>query len=363
MNRRFITNPSVTLIACAIQMGCASSEQPQPTERPYAPATTLAERTQATEAQRLRPPGAPRATSKENASNPQPKGTAQPTSIEQELALTSQLLQMGDLPQALETSHRLWLDLEAKRLRPLDEELALEPQRRVALVYAVARTTANNDPAAVRLLERLSGTNPNWEPPYVALASHYIRQSANALALRVTRTGLDRVEKPGPALFALQTKALLLQNEVTKAQETLNRGVRLNPRSALLTEWEGHVAEQRNDNQRACERFRVSYELDTARPSAAHNHALCLTRTGDFDTANNVLRLSLAQSPRAAHLRLLAGYVLRRQGQLAEARRAWSDFLALAPSDDPMRQQVQIEMERMGESLGGEASAVPAVRP
>jgi tetratricopeptide (TPR) repeat protein len=343
--------------------GCATSTPQQSEERQYVAATTLQERTNATEAHRRK--GATSTTTSATTTPPFTAQKEQPatTTVEQELALTTRLLQMGDLPQAIETAHRLWIDLEARRLRPLDEELTLEPQRRIALVYAIARTTATNDPAAVRLLERLIAANPNWEPTYIALASHYIRQSAHSLALRVTRTGLDRVNKPGAALFALQTKALLVMKETQKANETLRRAIRLNPQSPLLKEWEGHVAEQQGDSTRACERFRASYEADTSRPTATHNHALCLARVGDFDNAQDVLRLSLAQNPRTAHLRLLAGYVLRKQGQVTEARRVWSDFLALAPTDDPLRQRVQVEIDRLGDVLGSDASSVPVVRP
>lgn len=255
-------------------------------------------------------------------------------------------LEEGNIAQALERSYELWHSLDVERGRSPEMDLKNPTFREPALLLALvqAESSQGNDTA---LVERIVRLNPTWEPGYLVLSNIYLNRGAYKLTEKVVITGLDRVEKPSPSLYALHTKTLFAQKRADAATKVVDRALTLYANDPRLLQWKATLEYSLGHLEKSCGLFASAMELSSNDPSLLHNHALCLAHTGQLEEAIGVLKPAMNANSNNAPLRLLAGHVLKRLGKHSEARIVWRDYLDLASANAPQRSEVMAALKNL----------------
>ena len=259
---------------------------------------------------------------------------------------------MGDTTRASNYSRALWTLLERRRTKTLEEDLQSSPHREAAFLLGVVQLKTHERQQGLFLLEKLISANPGWDAPYLALAEHYLFHNSPRLAKKVAQLGLQRFFEKGPEMHVTLARAQRALGEVDDSQQTLTRARVLFPQDSSITLWTAMGEFDGGFLTAACEKFAQVYERRPDMPAAANNFALCLTRQGEWDRAENVLKLAIAKNPELSSLRVLFGTVEKTRGNLLAAQQAWQDFLILAAPGDPNRELVQAALADLNREQG-----------
>jgi tetratricopeptide (TPR) repeat protein len=248
-------------------------------------------------------------------------------------------LEQGDIAKALEQSYILWRGLDAERSRSPEVNLQNPTFRDPALLLALAQTESTQG-SDTNLIELLVRSNPTWEPGYIVLLNAHFKRSSHTLAEKVSRTAIDRIEAPSPTLLSLRAKSLHARNKTAQALKVVEAALRKYPNHPQLVQWQGFLYFAQGRTEDSCFKFANAYKAGGADAVLTHNHAVCLTQSGQWDEAISVIKSALPNNPQDAPLRLIAGTVLKKLGHYEEARQVWHDYLELKTASKAQRETV-----------------------
>lgn len=249
--------------------------------------------------------------------------------------------QAGDYGKALSLIRELWASLEPQQPGPILQHLSNKAVREAGLIFALIELKTHNYKQGIVLLEKLIAANSEWEPPYLALGEHYLSSQAPGLAVKVAALGVQRFFDKSSEMYLLLARAHRALQDRTSARQVLNQAAALFPQNNDVTLWEATLDFDEGFLTDACEKFSRVYERQSELPEAANNFALCLTHRGQWDRAENVLKLAIGKNPEVSNLHFMFGTVEKNRGNLLAAQKAWQDFLILASPTDPNRVFVQ----------------------
>lgn len=257
-------------------------------------------------------------------------------------------LRRGDFQKAIEKNKSILNVLERNRTKTLDEDYSVSPFRESSLVLALAYLQGGNEENALPILEKLVINSSHWTPVYIALSDYYFSKQAFSLSLDIASRGVDLCTEPTPLLYVFQARAYRSLGNKVAARQSLNRAKHLFSENNTVYLWFGVLDYDEKNYSSACEYFKKAYELDKINPNNAHNYTYCLIQEKQYELANNILQVALANYPSHAHLYYLNGVLENLRKNYFAAQKSWQTYLSLINESDPNYQTILFKIEQMG---------------
>ena len=170
------------------------------------------------------------------------------------------------------------------------------------------------------------------------------------MAKKTAQRGIDISNEPSAGLYVSLARAYREQNNFIEARKVLNRARKLFSNHSEVLSWLGVIEFDENNFSTACDFMKKAHEYNLSSPSIAHNYAVCLLRSNQFDEANSIMRVALSNSPSTPYLYYLNGVIEEKRKNYLSALKSWQTYLSLVKNSDPNYKLVEYKISEIYES-------------